>query len=146
MPQPRPLTLLVAQSDPGAASNAPVAFNEMLPWLVIPVVLAVAGALLIVYLRKRIFADEAADQPVGMMADLRAMRSRGELSDDEYERARAVMIARATGKDPDQVRADSIRKQGGLVAEPGFDLTGRPLPAPPPGPRGDPPPGPRPRG
>lgn len=113
---------------PLLASNAPVAFHEMLPWLIAPALLAVIGSLLIVYLRKRLFSDRAADQPTGMMGELRAMRERGEITEDEYDRARAAVIAKATGKDPEAVRLESIRKAGGLVAEDGFDLTGRPLP------------------
>mgnify|MGYP004284536231 CR=1 FL=1 len=55
-------------------------------------------------------------------------RPKSEISDDEYERTRAVIIAKTTGKDAESVRLDAIRKAGGLVAEPGYDLTGAPLP------------------
>tara|TARA_Y100001933_G_scaffold260538_1_gene312795 strand:- start:1743 stop:2144 length:402 start_codon:yes stop_codon:yes gene_type:complete len=91
--------------------------------------LTLLGLGLIIYIQRRILSDRDDTTDSGtLLADLRAMRDRGEISDDEYERTRAVMIAKATGKDPHAVLADSIRKQGGLVAEPGFDLTGQPLP------------------
>ncbi len=124
---------ILAQAAASGPNNAPVAFHEMLPWLVLLLVLSVAGVGLVFYLRKRLFADDAGGEPAGLFADLRAMRDRGEITEEEYERTRAVVIARATGKDPDEVRAEAIRKQGGLVAKPGFDLTGRPLPGHAPG-------------
>ena len=114
----------------GSSRNAPVMFHEMIPWLVVSVVLAVIGTVVIVYLRRKLFADDESAQPTGMMSELRAMRDRGEISEDEYERTRAVMVAKATGKDPETVRLDAIRKSGGKVAQPGFDLTGQPLPKP----------------
>lgn len=117
------------------AGNAPVLLHEILPLLVTLLVLSIVGGLVILYLRKRMFADDKSSDSAGLFADLRAMRDRGEISDDEYERTRAVIIAKATGKDAEQVRADAIRKAGGRVAEPGFDLSGRPLPGTePPGP------------
>lgn len=110
------------------SGNAPVAFNEMLPWLGLLVLITLVGVGVVYLIRRELFRSEDPNTSVGVMADLRGMRDRGEITDDEYERTRAVMIARATGKDPEAVRADAIRKQGGAVAEPGFDLTGRPLP------------------
>ena len=116
-------TLVIAQGF--------VAQPKVLVLLGFVLFLALVGLALIVYIQRRILRDPDDDNRSGtLFSDLRAMRDRGEISDDEYERTRAVMIARATGKDADAVRADSIRKQGGRVAEPGFDLTGRPLPSP----------------
>lgn len=114
----------------GQGNNAPVALHEMMPWLIALAVLSVVGVGAIVVLRRRLFASSEAPEAAGMMSELRAMRDRGDLTEDEYERTRAVMIARATGKDAREILADSIRKSGGLVAAPGFDLAGRPLPKP----------------
>ena len=120
------MCLVLAQS-----TNAAVAFNEMLPGLGLMVLIVFLGLVFVFLLRRHLFgASKEEANSVGVMSDLRAMRDRGEMTEDEYERTRAVMIARATGKDPEAVRTASILKQGGVVAKPGFDLTGRPLPKP----------------
>lgn len=117
--------MVLAQS-----ANAPVAFNEMLPWLGLLVLITLVGVGVVYLIRRELFrGDDSESHSMGVMSDLRSMRDRGEITEDEFERTRAVMIARATGKDPETVRADAIRKQGGVIAEPGFDLTGRPLPS-----------------
>ena len=116
--------MVLAQS-----ANAPVAFNEMLPWLGLLVLITLVGVGVVYLIRRELFrGDDSESHSMGVMSDLRSMRDRGEITDDEFDRTRAVMIARATGKDPEAIRADAIRKQGGAVAKPGFDLTGRPLP------------------
>lgn len=113
-----------------AQNAASLVFHRVLPWLVAMLVLALVGGVLALYIRHRMLRDD--DGPgVGMLEDLRRMRDSGDLSEDEYEQARLVMFARATGREIDDLKADAIRKAGGLVAEPGFDLTGRPLPKPP---------------
>ena len=59
-----------------------------------------------------------ADQE-GLLAGLRRMRDAGEISPDEYDAARKGMAAKAAGMK---------QQRPGLVAKPGFDLTGAPLP------------------
>lgn len=118
------IELLLAQSIP--------AQPKVFALLGFVLFLALVGVALIVYIQRRILGDREGEsdgaQPGTLFADLRAMRDRGEISDDEYERTRAVIIAKTTGKDAESVRLDAIRKAGGLVAEPGYDLTGAPLP------------------
>jgi hypothetical protein len=111
-----------------AQANARSALNEMLPWLGALLLAALLGGALLFYLRHRLLGPDLPDSGKGLMEDLRAMRDRGEISEDEYEHARISMIAKATGRDAQQLRNEAIRKAGGRVAEPGFDLTGRPLP------------------
>ena len=111
------------------SANARTALGEMLPWLVALLGASLVGGVLLFWLYRRFVADSGPDETAaGFMGELRAMRDRGEISDDEFEQTRLAMIAKATGRDVDELRAEAIRKAGGLVAEPGFDLTGRPLP------------------
>lgn len=113
--------MLLAQSNP--------AQPKVFALLGLVLFIALVGIVLIVYIQKRILSDrDDNDQGGTLFSDLRAMRDRGEITDDEFERTRAVVIAKTTGKDADAVLRDAIRKAGGAVAEPGFDLTGRPLP------------------
>jgi len=120
---------VLAQS--AARGSAQLAFNKMLPWLGALLVVALVSGVLILYLRHRMLGpDDQGQGSRGFLEELKAMRDRGDLTPDEYEQARITMIARATGKDPQRLRDDAIRKAGGRVAEPGYDLTGRPLPTP----------------
>lgn len=133
------------------SANARTALTEMLPWLAALLGASLVGGVVVFWLYRRYVAEPRADATsAGFMSELRAMRDRGEISEEEYDQTRLTMIARATGRDVEELRAEAIRKAGGRVAEPGFDLTGRPLPmptdgAPPPPPGAGPGPRPRPR-
>lgn len=139
---------LPSDIPPILASAARLAFGQMLPWIIAMIVLVIAGGAIVLYIRHRFFrVEDETTTPGGLTEQLRAMRDRGELTPEEYDEARLVIVARATGKDLAALRADGIRKAGGRVAEPGFDLLGRPLPGPaatPGGPKSPPVPGPGP--
>ncbi|MEL7473740.1 MAG: SHOCT domain-containing protein, partial [Planctomycetota bacterium] len=74
-----------------------------------------------------------------IMESLRAMRDRGDLSDEEFQAARRRLVDRVraepasggdaadTSKTPD-ASVTSRAGAAGLRARPGFDLTGAPLP------------------
>lgn len=69
--------------------------------LVVALLLAflLIGAVVILKLRRAVMGDQsnAAGTPL-TLADLRAMHARGDLDDDEFERARAAIIGGATGR------------------------------------------------
>lgn len=112
-----------------AQAGARGALNEMIPWLGALLVAALVGGVLLFYLRHRLLGPDPTDSPnKGFMEELRDLRDRGEITEDEFETARLSIIAKATGKDLQTLRDDAIRKAGGKVARPGYDLTGRPLP------------------
>jgi hypothetical protein len=110
---------------------------------VLIVVVIVAG-LVLVALRARLNgADEQGEMGAGgMLETMRAMRDRGEISEEEYRTAQAALVARAgrergenSGADqaggPGPARARTrAPSPGELVARPGYDLTGEPLPPP----------------
>ncbi|USO00088.1 MAG: SHOCT domain-containing protein [Phycisphaeraceae bacterium] len=110
-------------------NNAQTVFNQMLPWLGALLALILVGGLLLFYLRHRLLGQASPGEVTrGILEDLREMRDRGEITAEEYEEVRLKMVARASGRDFGELKAESIRKAGGLVAEPGRDLLGRPLP------------------
>jgi hypothetical protein len=98
--------------------------------------LALATIALLAFRSKVLGKDGGADQ-AGMLDKLRAMRDRGEMTPEEFDAAKSAMIAKlAPGRGglAEPVRAAPPKKSSathGLVAKPGFDLTGRPLPRPP---------------
>lgn len=72
--------------------------RAILLWLGILALLAVAGGVAIFLLRRAVRREPVA--PGGFtLADLKAMRDSGALSDQEFERARAAVIGRATAPD-----------------------------------------------
>jgi len=93
------------------------------------------GAFILAALRRRLFGEDPSGAGDGFIPlhDLRAMRQRGELSDEEYERLRAAMLGQwgvaggAPLPAPDgEAESDSEERR----APPGYDLTGAPLPEP----------------
>jgi hypothetical protein len=125
------------------------------PWLAqqsqpdpIPVIIAVAAlivavviaGLAVMHIRGRLLRKhDDRSSTESWLDELRAMHRRGEVSDAEFQAARASLLAKVTGAPvptsgskpaaqpaPKQTHAGSSH----LVAEPGFDLTGAPLPTP----------------
>lgn len=89
--------LLLANEAPVGAEASRVgdAFMQILPYILVIVVLAILGGVIMMISRRKI--DTAgASGPVGFsLSDLKELRDRGELSEQEYERARQDVIARA---------------------------------------------------
>ena len=121
--------------------------QNLTPYIVtigVLIVVVIGAGLVLVALRARLNgADEQGEMGAGgMLESMRAMRDRGEISEDEYRTAQAALVAKATrergensGADQD-VRSTPARARtrgplpGEIVARPGYDLTGDPLPPP----------------
>jgi hypothetical protein len=67
-------------------------FGEILPWLLVLIGVVIAGGVLIMFIRKRLQDDSSSSSPGFTLQDLRQLHSRGELTDEEYERAKIQMI------------------------------------------------------
>jgi len=109
--------------------QAPV---EIWIWIgVLLVVTLVAGGVILAMRRRLLGAKDADELSGSMLDDLRSMRSRGEISEEEYDYTRKTIAARAAGREPPP-RPDSLRSppapDGAIAARPGYDLTGAPLP------------------
>ncbi len=117
--------------------------KELLPFVLtvgaMIVVVTIAGIVLYV-IRGRLFAPSSTKDvnPGGVLETMRAMRDRGEVSEEEYRAAQASIVARATARgsggggvrpatEPAKTQT-SREAPKELRAEPGFDLTGEPLP------------------
>lgn len=89
------------------------------------------GAMLLMYRSRMLAAENTADAQRGLLDDLRAMRDRGELTLEEYDAARRSLAARLRGErgeSPPPTARPARPAPGAIVAPPGYDLTGRPLP------------------
>jgi uncharacterized membrane protein len=74
--------------DPGRA------LGEILPWLIVLVVVVIVGGMLIYFVRKWMAGDASAPAEGFTLQDLRDLHARGELTDEEFQNARAAMIGR----------------------------------------------------
>lgn len=107
----------LAQSG-GAGSSANTTVQSIALWAAALIGALVLGAVALYAIRRRLLG---ADGPVGgdalSLHDLREMRARGDLNDEEFEAARNALLGRSESGE-------------GRRATPGFDLTGEPLPNP----------------
>jgi len=121
-----------------ATGNSKVAHGDaarVLLWVGALLVLVVVLGMVIVLVRRRTLGETGERAEGGMLDELRRMRDRGDLSSEEYDKARASMVARlkgagapARGKPVSGALLDAPRVQGELRSRPGIDLTGAPLP------------------
>jgi hypothetical protein len=99
-------------------------------WTLAVIGLTLVGAVVVMLLRRRIFTS-GLDAPGTMLDDLRASRDRGEMTDEEYAAARQAIVRKVSGEviaDVSEHRPRPVVRDDGLVARPGYDLTGEPLP------------------
>ena len=82
-----PLTNLLA-SMPGSRL-----FSDILPWLVVLVVIVLVGAAVLFYVRRSMSSDSSASAGFTLQ-DLRDLHASGQISLEEFERARDAMIGR----------------------------------------------------
>ncbi len=108
--------------------------GPILLWIGAICVVALIGGVVLMAVRSRILEKEgtASEQQGRLLDDLRDALSRGDLTQAEYDAAKATMAARMAGKPPPPRPAPppgGVRTpDGGFVARPGVDLTGEPLP------------------
>jgi hypothetical protein len=103
-------------------------FGPYLFWIGVCIVVLVAASIVVLWYRAKVLGRDRGDVQSGLLDELREMRNRGELSEDEYAAAKHAMVSRASGK---PVPAPKRSATAEWVAPPGFDLTGQPLPKPP---------------
>lgn len=107
--------------------------GEVWVWVVVLLVVVVLGGVVVMLVRKSARGADSYGPTIGLsLADLREMRAQGRLTEEEFERAKAMVIGQLGGK-IDGAGAERIRVQGRIVdgelrARPGYDLTGQPLP------------------
>jgi len=119
---------VIAQSG---AAGADRLFGDLLPWLGLLVVIVLVGGGIAVWMRRRLMARESSGSVGFTLGDLRDLRARGEISEEEFEKAKAQMIAGLTRDDAVSGTDDDAEAASG-VAGPVPPRRGR-------GPHGEPP-------
>ena len=112
---------LVASAPPSGSlsSSAGDLFERIWPTLLVLLAVAIVGGLFAMWLRRRLGAKDDTG-PVGFtLEDLRRMHRAGEMSDEEFERAKTAMLANRPSRESmaDKLiqpkrRGDGDRPQG----------------------------------
>lgn len=105
-------------------------FMAYLLWVGIAIGAVVVATLAIVWYRRRILGPTQVDHQGGLLDELRQMRNRGEISEEEFNATKRAMAERAAGKPRTRTKPEPRAMSDSKVAPPGFDLTGQPLPRP----------------
>ena len=97
-----PASILSRSTAASAGGGAPVdagsLFVSLLPWLLVLLAIAVGGGILILWIRRSLKTQ--AEAPQGFtLEDLRRMHKSGELSDDEFARAKETMLAKRPSRE-----------------------------------------------
>ena len=103
------VSMMIASANPSST-----AFRELLPWLIVLLVLAIVGGLIIMALRRWVRSPDRAGSADFTLHDLRRMHAAGQLSDAEFERAKAALIDRVRGKtseNDDETGPDNSEEQ-----------------------------------
>jgi len=83
------------------AAPAADLFPTLLPWLAGLLVLVLTGGVVIFVLRRTLRDPGSSGPAEGFtLESLRSMHARGDLTDEEFESAKAAMIGRLKGSDP----------------------------------------------
>lgn len=86
-----PFPLLLASAPAGDASDL---FGDILPWLIVLLALVLVGGG-IIYFVKRVYAGgPGTSSEAFTLQGLRDLRASGQITDEEFERARTAMIGR----------------------------------------------------
>jgi uncharacterized membrane protein len=105
--------LVLAQAAGGAAGNL---FGDLLPWLGVLVVIILIGGGIAIWTRRRLMSGDAAGSVGFTLGDLRELHARGEISAEEFEKAKSQMIAGLTRRDeipgPDTTKTTESQVRG----------------------------------
>jgi hypothetical protein len=82
-------------------------FGEILPWLLVLIGVVMAGGVLIMFIRRRLQDSSSSSSPGFTLQDLRNLHARGELTDDEFERAKTQMIGNLKSTTKPKPEADA---------------------------------------
>jgi hypothetical protein len=95
------LFITLAQDAQPAPAKPHSATGGVFLWVAILIAVILVGFVLLMWLKRRIFtADAAQEQSGGLMDNLRQMRDSGQISKEEYDATRKAMIARMSQADP----------------------------------------------
>jgi hypothetical protein len=118
---------ILGQEIPTALAQASP--TRVLIWITVLIVLVIAGAIVLVWVRRSFLDAGMDDRSLETLSlhQLRQLHAHGRLSDEEFETLKdAAVQAHRGGSDP--TGRPTTQRDDNLQARSGFDLTGEPLP------------------
>lgn len=96
-------------SAPAPMHTRETLFSDVLPWLILLFGLVIAGGVIIFWARRSLqaAATQNANAAGFSLHELRELHKNGELTDEEFERARAAIIGAVGAKPTDQTPSAS---------------------------------------
>lgn len=93
--------------------------SRVIVWVLVLIGVMIAGGVAILVLRRRLFAgDREGASHEGLFESLRRMRDRGEISPDEYDRARQKIVSRLASRPAPMPGGAAPARQGRLPPGP----------------------------
>ena len=96
-----------ASSVLAAGPASGTGFSDVAIWLAVLGLLVIVGGVVLLHLRRRMGRDESAPPTGFTLHDLREMHARGELTDEEFQRARTALLA-GVRRSADESPADGV--------------------------------------
>ena len=82
---PRPLAALAPSMESSSSGEGDM--SDVIIWLVVLMIIVAIGGFIIVAARRKLSDDPAGGAPSFSLASLRAMHTKGELTDEEFKKA-----------------------------------------------------------
>jgi hypothetical protein len=118
MVTPRPPRPLLCQLDRVEVLAQSASTGSVLVWSLVLIFFVVLGFVAVSYVRKWVKDDQEPDKGPGFtLGDLRRMHAKGQMTDEEFEKARAQMIAatqRAAERAAEAAR-EAAKQRGGVT-------------------------------
>jgi len=81
-----------------ASNNSRQLFTDLLPWLLVLLGVVMVGAAAVYVVRRMMTKEQSGSGRGFTLQNLREMRARGELNEEEFQRARAAIVGDAEGR------------------------------------------------
>ena len=86
--------------------------GDILPWLIVLIAVVIAGGVVIFAIRRWLRGDGASSAAGFTLQDLRDLHARGELSDEQFNSAKAAMIGRLTSPKTQPAKSEDAGPTG----------------------------------
>lgn len=103
--------LVLGQTRTGGGAT-----GQIVAWVLVLIVLAIAGYFTAVWIRRRLMSDDSAASGAGLIRELEAQLARGEITREEFDAAKRLIVGEAVRAMPNRsggsVRTDARTRAG----------------------------------
>jgi uncharacterized membrane protein len=110
------MELVVGQARTGGGAT-----GQIVAWVLVLIVLAIAGYFAAVWIRRRLMSDDAAASGAGLIRELEAQLARGEITREEFDAAKRLIVGEAVRALPNRAGGGAARGAPGTSGTSGMD-------------------------